>query len=387
MLRQLMRITAGSLAATVVVSCSDGAPAAPPAVHVRCPAASYEAPLEVPRCVQLDGVITTAQLSQADSIVQRAASMRDSLRSDTGSASFSKSIDLSRSLARLSEFYSRGLFADSVRFDRLIDHVAVSVEFVRGQVRVVNSRYYPSRTPRLAWSYYAGSGIYFQPVNTVQAIMWIVPDSTSPIDTLRKTAESLYAYSVPLRVGSRTIPRWEYEFTFLAGGIPLSPPWQSAMAQGNAMMMFAELYRRTGERLWRDRAYEAFESYKVPFDRGGVWLSNDTLHGYWFEEYHPDVRVWNGSVQALISLGVFARITGDTLAQRMYARGIEAVKYYTPEYDTGYWTRYSRLQGLNNRFYHGFHVQLMDMLYQQSGDTALKTVADRWRAYTPPTGI
>jgi D-glucuronyl C5-epimerase-like protein len=78
---------------------------------------------------------------------------------------------------------------------------------------------------------------------------------------------------------------------------------------------------------------------------------------------------------------------GDSTAHAMYLRGIDAVKYYTPLYDTGSWTRYSLLQGLNTRFYHAFHVQLIDALYSQSHDSDLAIIGNRWRAYTPPSGI
>ena len=77
----------------------------------------------------------------------------------------------------------------------------------------------------------------------------------------------------------------------------------------------------------------------------------------------------------------------DTAAMRMYGRGVEAVKYYTPRYDTGSWTYYSLTGWLNTRAYHAFEVQLLDALYVQNQDLWFKTTADRWRSYTPPPGV
>ena len=164
----------------------------------------------------------------------------------------------------------------------------------------------------------------------------------------------------------------------------MQPPWQSAMAQGSVMLLFTELYKRTGEPVWRQRAYEVFESYKVSWDNGGVLLP-DTSHGYWWEEYSPRVMVWNGSVKALLTLGQFGITMHDTSAMRMYSRGIDALKYYTPRYDTGTWTLYSLTQGLNTVQYHAFCIQLLDALFAQSGDEWFKTTADRWRTYKPPS--
>ncbi len=131
---------------------------------------------------------------------------------------------------------------------------------------------------------------------------------------------------------------------------------------------------------------EVFRSLLVPWDSGGVLLP-DTTHGYWFEEYHPVVQVWNGVAVALVQLGYLARLTQDPEVQRVYVQGLKAMKYYTPFYDTGSWTLYSRTQGLNSRAYHRLHVQLADLLYTETGDLWWKTTADRWRAYTPPPGI
>ena len=158
------------------------------------------------------------------------------------------------------------------------------------------------------------------------------------------------------------------------------------MAQGGGLAVFTEMYRRTGSLVWKDAAYEVFNSYKVHWQDGGVWLS-DTLHGYWWDEYDPVDRVWNGSVSALIHLGYFAHVIKDPEAEHMYERGVEAVKYWTPFYDTGAWTRYSLNQGLNSRFYHQWSITLLDALFQQTGDAWFRDLATKWRSYTPPPGV
>ena len=95
----------------------------------------------------------------------------------------------------------------------------------------------------------------------------------------------------------------------------------------------------------------------------------------------------DGGAQALVGVGYYWQTSGDTMAQRVFERGIESIKYYTPWYDTGTWTLYSRTQGYNTRFYHNFQIRLLDQLYQLSGDPWFKSTADRWRTYVPPTGV
>jgi hypothetical protein len=125
---------------------------------------------------------------------------------------------------------------------------------------------------------------------------------------------------------------------------------------------------------------------RAGWDDNGVRLS-DTTHGFWWEEFHPTVMVWNGSIQALVGVTYFAQATADPIALHALERGIEAVKYYTPMFDNGEWTLYSLTQGWNSQFYHGFQISLCDRMYEMTQDEWFKETADRWRTYTPPPGV
>ncbi len=377
------------LVVTSILSCVEpaGNPIAPVPEDPACvPRTSLDGS-DVPKCVWRSHVIDEKTFVSADSLVREAANLAREQQADSGSLSYFRGVELIRAIQHLADFYNSGLFTDSARFNRMIDHVAVTVEYVRGTIHAVNTIYYPARTPRLVWFYYTGTGFYFQPVTTVQQLVYLIDAPGVATDTLLKTGEALWRYAVWHDGEGKHFPRWEYEFPWYASGaIWLTPPWESAMAQGTVMELFTELYRRTADPVWKQRAYEAFRSFQVSMDAGGARMP-DTTHGYWWEEYHPRVMVFNGSVKALITLGDFEQTMGDTLAERLYRRGVEAVKFYTPRYDLGYWTYYSLTGYLATRGYHAYHVQLLDALYAQNGDPWFKEVADRWRAYVPPPGV
>jgi len=332
-------------------------------------------------------VIAEATYRAADSLVRAARVLADAQQSDSGPLPYFRGVELIRAIQHLADFYNAGALDDSARFNRAIDHVAVTAEYVRGTIRSSGTLYFPERTPGLVWFYYSGTGFYFQPVTTVQRLIPLLSAPSISTDTLAKAADALWRYAVWHDGEGQHFPRWEYLFPWYASGaVWLSPPWESAMAQGSVMEIFTELYRRTGNPLWKTRAYAAFTSFGVTMDAGGARLP-DTTAGYWWEEYHPRVMVWNGSVKALITLGDFAQTMEDTTGLRMYSRGLDAVKYYTPRYDLGYWTYYSLTGYLATRGYHAYHVQLLDALYAQNGDVWFKQLADRWRAYVPPPGV
>lgn len=344
------------------------------------------APDSVPVCLHLQGAITTADRDSSVTVFTTAQRVRDSLARDTLTASLTNALYLTRALRGISSFYSRGLFADSARFHRMMDQVAVNLELARGSLRIVNGHAFPATTPFLSWKVYTNLGAYFQPVETGQLVGYILPSTGVPTDTVLDVGEQLWRYGLWRTSRRLRYPVWEYEFAWTSGGVPIDPPWLSGMAQGAAMMVYSECFARTGAVVWRNRAMEAFHSLLVPWDSGGVLLP-DTTHGYWFEEYHPVVQVWNGAAVALVQVGYLSQLTQDPEVQQVYAQGLKAMKFYTPLYDTGSWTLYSRTQGLNSRAYHRLHVQLADLLYSQSGDPWWKTTADRWRSYTPPPGV
>lgn len=299
---------------------------------------------------------------------------------------YDKMGDVTRALGRIGDFYARGLFPDSVRFHRMMDHLAITTDYVRGLVPNVGGRTAPTATPYLVWHPYAGLGLFFQPVETTQLVVYVLPRDDIPLDSLLQIAQHLYAYAVWRSYGGLRYPVWEYEFDFASGGVTAYAPWVSGLAETTAMMVFAEAYRRTGDVVWLNRARETLNSLRVPWDKGGVLLP-DTTHGYWWEEFHPVVQIWNGGAEALAGVAFLYNVTGDTAVKTMYDKGLAALKYYTPSYDTGTWTLYSRTQGYNSTFYHGLSIQRLDGLYSLTGDPWFKSVADRWRTYTPPPGI
>jgi hypothetical protein len=378
---------AWTLLTVASVACRSTDSSAPIILTPPCEQGIYAAPLAVPACLEATNIITPSDRQAAAQVLMTAATLDDSLRADTGIQSFNKASELTRALQHVSDFYGRRLFDDSARFHRMIDHVAVTVEYVRGTtIRWVNGRAFPQRTPWLSWQFYPNVGFFFQPVNTMQFLEYLLPRASSPTDSIVQTAEHMYDYAMWRDAGGRPFPVWEYDFTWTSGGVTADAPWISGMAQGLALALFSEAYLRTGRPVWRARTYEVLNSFYVPWDRGGVLLP-DTSRGYWWEEFHPTVQVWNGSAWALLGLGYMRSVMHDPEVDRLYQRGVDALKYYTPFYDTGSWTLYSRTQGYNSVAYHNLCIRIMDEFYLQNGDPWFKEVADRWRSYVPPPGV
>ena len=353
-----------------------------------CTSVASIIPEKIPGCLAVQQVLSASDRDSAYRVIVGAEAVRDLYQSDTGITNFNKASEITRSLAHLQDYYARGLFQDSARFHRMLDHVLVTLAYVE-KVGITVDRgghLWPSATPYLAWVYYSSAGVHFQPVTTAQYVVSVVPKTTIPTDSVVAIADRLFSYEIWRESGGVRFPVWEYQFTWTSGGITDQAPWVSGMAQGLALEVFAQAYTQTRDSLWLRRGYDVMKSFGVDWDHGGVMVP-DTSHGYWWEEFNPVVRVWNGSVQALVAVGVFAQVTGDSTVWRSFHRGLDALKYYTPRYDTGTWTLYSLTQGYNSVTYHLYEVALLEELFTLSGDQWCKTTADRWRTYSPPPGV
>lgn len=355
---------------------------------IGCGAVASIVPDRIPACLSGQRVLSTSDRDSAYRIIVGAEAVRDLYLSDTGIKNFNKASEITRSLAHLQDYYARGLFEDSARFHRMLDHVLVTLAYVENTGVTVDrgGHLWPSATPYLAWVYYSSAGVHFQPVTTAQYVVSVIPKTTIPTDSVVAIANHLFSYELWRESGGVRFPVWEYQFTWTSGGITDQAPWVSGMAQGLALEVFAQAYLQTHDSLWLRRGYDVTKSFGVDWDHGGIMVP-DTSHGYWWEEFNPVVRVWNGSVQALVAVGVFAQVTGDSTVWKLFHRGLDALKYYTPRYDTGTWTLYSLTQGYNSVTYHLYEVALLDKLFTLSGDQWCKATADRWRTYSPPPGV
>jgi len=352
-----------------------------------CQLGQLATPITVVNCLALSHAISTADQDSALLVLATATHLEDSLATDTTSGALGQAGSLTISLAGVGEFYARQLFPDSVRFHRIMDQVVITVDNTLGLVpHDALGAGLPPTTPYLVWHVYPNLGLYFQPVETAEQAVYVLPRTDIPLDSLVAIAQHLYAYALWREVGGLRYPVWEYEFDYTSGGVTNTRPWISGLAEGMAMMIFTEAYRRTGDGTWLSRAYETLNALRVPWDRGGVLLP-DTTHGYWWEGFNPVAQIWNEAAEALADVAFLANVSGDPAVQQMYAKGAAAMKYYTPFYDTGTWTLYSRTQGYNGTFYHNLSIQRLQGLYTLTGDPWYQTLANRWSSYTPPPGI
>ena len=166
----------------------------------------------------------------------------------------------------------------------------------------------------------------------------------------------------------------------------ISPPWYSAMAQGEA----ASLFVRAALTLGVDTFVDAAERAIQPLVRDDSSIVAHTPEGPVLQEYptQPPSHVLNGWMFALWGLYVFARLAERSgraapEAQRAFLDGTNALVRRVDLYDAGLgWSRYDlyphRLTHVASPFYHRLHVALLNATADLTGEDSLRRKAAEW---------
>jgi hypothetical protein len=164
---------------------------------------------------------------------------------------------------------------------------------------------------------------------------------------------------------------WEYDFPFATG----RAPWTSGMAQAVAAQAFARAGTLLSDQNLLDTADSAYAA--VP-----KLLSSSSPAKPWVALYSFDrVPVLNAQLQAALSVGDYAAITGNSSAAAMATRMTAAARSLLPKFDTGYWSLYSLKGDEAPLDYHDYVIGLLRKLATRTGDPVWRSAADRFQTY------
>jgi hypothetical protein len=191
-------------------------------------------------------------------------------------------------------------------------------------------------------------------------------------DEARRLAAALAARGVT------TAPRttvWEYTFHYGGG----RPPWTSGMAQASAAQTLAwagDVLPEHSLKALAGRAFRAVPGRLTLQLSAGPWVQHYSFSG---------LIVLNAQLQTALSIGDYARRTGDARARRVAARLRATAAKLLPSFDTGYWSLYS--PGNESPLsYHVYVVQLLRKLWKRTGNPLWRNTAATFHRYTlePP---
>jgi hypothetical protein len=155
---------------------------------------------------------------------------------------------------------------------------------------------------------------------------------------------------------------WHYD---VPGG---KQGWTSGLAQAVA----AQALARAGREEEARRAFLAIPNGLLTDLPQGPWIK---LYGY------SDVVVLNAQLQAALSIGHYARLTGDERARRLARDLRRTAKALLPRFDTGSWSRYALGGKAATMEYHAYVTSLLWKLAARQGGGRWLVYANRFAKY------
>lgn len=178
--------------------------------------------------------------------------------------------------------------------------------------------------------------------------------------------------------------RWTYDYPW-AG---LSPPWISAMAQGEGISVLVRAWVLTHETRFLEQARKAAVPFTVPVSKGGVrsTLPDGSL---FLEEYptNPPDHVLNGFLYALIGLLDLQRVDPETASLVCLESLLDTLERNILLWDAGFWSLYdlsylrTKVPNFVTVSYHNLHVAQLLFLGLMTRRSHLLKVARRWAIF------
>ena len=181
------------------------------------------------------------------------------------------------------------------------------------------------------------------------------------------------------------IPVWMHHFDFEYRDT-LNSPWYSGLAQGQGVSVLVRAYQETKDEKYLIAADEAFLSFGLSLERGGV-IAYDQNDNLWIEEYivKPPTHILNGFIWALWGVYDYYLLTESQWAKKIFQAGVKTLSQNIHRYDIGYWSLYelsaTRLKMIASPFYHQLHIVQLIVMYKLTRKERFLEYAKKWENY------
>jgi hypothetical protein len=172
---------------------------------------------------------------------------------------------------------------------------------------------------------------------------------------------------------------FEYRDTLIA-------PWYSGLAQGQGISVLVRALAETKNEKYNQAAHDAFQSFLVPIQEGGVNYL-DSKGNHWIEEYivYPPTHILNGFMWAMWGIYDYGKYINEELAQKLFNRYVLTLATNLERYDTGYWSLYEqaglKMPMLTSPFYHKLHIVQLQIMAELTSLAVFEETAQKWSKY------
>lgn len=178
---------------------------------------------------------------------------------------------------------------------------------------------------------------------------------------------------------------WEYTFENDFPGGLYKNPWFSAMAQGQGVSVLLRAFCETRQQEYLSAAQKAIEPIFHDLSEGGISVVKQD--DYVFPQEYPTIPissdVLNGAIFTYFGVYEYHKVTEEPRAKQFCDRIIKTFLSVIDEYDTGYWSLYSRWpkKNLATPSYNSLHVAQLRALYLITGEEKFLEYSRKFESY------
>jgi hypothetical protein len=242
---------------------------------------------------------------------------------------------------------------------------------------IYNGKFDENGVPMIGLS--SGKFEYF-PINIAQyGFMIHAAYLANPNDKLLNTLKSCLKVLENIKAENETQAIWWHNH--FEEKYKISPPWSSAMAQGEIISFYLRMYQLLNEKKLLQTAEKAYCFMQLENETKSI-RRYDEFGNLWFEEYpsSPPSYVLNGFVYALFGLIDLYRVTNNQSVKFDIDRCISTLKNRLKDFDSGYWSYYDLQKKELVRYYYqkNVHILQLEILYLLTNEPVFRKYKLKW---------
>jgi hypothetical protein len=259
---------------------------------------------------------------------------------------------------------------DGPRTLALFGMLSANARYLAGHPLPASGKLDISGPDGVVYRYRAGEGFQFHPIASFSRLNRLLAERRGT--AAARLARAMVARGVP---GSGGIV-WEYYFPFQGPA-----RWTSGFAQAVGAQGIARAAAMVGDQRLMAAAHAAYAPIPVRFAHplgGGMWIRE---YGF------SDIPILNSQLQALLSVGEYAKVAHDTRAAAFAAQLATASRNLLPQFSLGCWARYSLGGHPASADYQKYHLVLLKKLAATRPEPIWGEFLRRWSVpCSPPAG-
>ena len=178
---------------------------------------------------------------------------------------------------------------------------------------------------------------------------------------------------------------WQYPYPSPYGH---KKGWLSAHTQSLSTLALIKGYELLKKETLRNIYMNSLKAFYLNYNEGGLKYEYNST-SWWYLKFatttNNELRILNGMLFTLLHLVEINKVI-ENIHKPLISKGINAVTFLLPHFDTGSWSYYDNKQLIAGDHYHSIHASLLKKLSQYTNSSKIHYYSKLFNQYTITNG-